>query len=416
MRVESALHDLRAGMRGELVREILPFWMERASDRRNGGVIGFIEEDGTADPTSPKGAVLHARVLWTFSAAFHRLRDDAYRRAADRAAVHFSAHFIDPTFGGVFWMIDAHGRPADDRKHVYAQAFAIYALAEHFRATNDDHSLRSAIAIFRLVEAHAYDAERVGYEECFSRDWRLLDDVRLGPEDLNEPRSMNTHLHLLEAYTTLYGVWPDAQLAARLRTLVELTMDRIIAPGGDHVVGFFTADWQPRSAKVSFGHDIETSWLLVEAATALDDRGLLERAREAAQRLARAVLDGALDSEHGGLFYERSGDHLDTDKEWWPQAEAIVGFLAAYQDAGDEAYLRAALSTWRFVERHLVDRRHGEWYRRVSRSGEETRGGEKVGPWKCPYHNGRACLEVMARVDALLAPGTRPVSLIATPR
>jgi len=391
-------------MRAELIRDILPFWMERASDRRNGGIIGFIEENGTADPTAPKGSILHARVLWTFSAACRHLGDEAYRHAANRAAVYFSAHFIDPTFGGVFWMIDAGGRPLDDRKHVYAQAFAIYALAEHFRATGDEQSLGSAIAIFRLVEAHAYDAERVGYEECFSRDWKLLDDVRLSPQDLNEPRSMNTHLHLLEAYTTLYGVWPDARLATQLRTLVELTMDRIIAPGGDHVVNFFAVDWQPRSSKMSFGHDIETSWLLVDGAAALGDPALLERAQAAAGRLARAVLERAVDSEHGGVFYERSGEHLDTDKEWWPQTEAIVGFLAAYQATGDETYLRAVLSTWRFVERHLIDRQHGEWYRRVSRSGDESRGGEKVGPWKCPYHGGRACLEVISRVDALLAP------------
>ena len=404
MNVESSLQELRAEMRAELIRDILPFWMERASDRRNGGIIGFIEENGTADPTAPKGSILHARVLWTFSAACRHLGDEAYRHAANRAAVYFSAHFIDPTFGGVFWMIDAGGRPLDDRKHVYAQAFAIYALAEHFRATADERSLRSAIAIYRLVEAHAYDAEHVGYEECFGRAWTPLDDVRLSEYDLNERRSMNTHLHLLEAYTTLYGVWPDARLATQLRTLVELTMDRIIAPGGDHVVNFFAVDWQPRSSKMSFGHDIETSWLLVDGAAALGDPALLERAQAAAGRLARAVLERAVDSEHGGVFYERSGEHLDTDKEWWPQTEAIVGFLAAYQATGDETYLRAVLSTWRFVERHLIDRQHGEWYRRVSRSGDESRGGEKVGPWKCPYHGGRACLEVISRVDALLAP------------
>ena len=168
-------------------------------------------------------------------------------------------------------MIDARGRPIDERKHVYAQAFAIYSLAEHFRATGDERSLRSAIEIFRLVEAHAYDAERIGYEECFGRTWTRLDDVRLSEQDLNERRSMNTHLHLLEAYTTLHAVWPDPRLAERIRTLLDLFLARIIAREGDHVVGFFTEQWEPRSARISFGHDIETSWLLVEGANALGD-------------------------------------------------------------------------------------------------------------------------------------------------
>jgi mannobiose 2-epimerase len=404
MSVEQALEALRAGMREELTQRILPFWIERAHDRRRGGTIGFISEDGQPDLAAPKGAILHARVLWTHSAAFRALGDVAYRVAADQSVVHFVAHFVDPTYGGVFWMVDAEGRPRDDRKHVYAQAFAIYALAEHHRATGDAHSLRSAIAIHRLVEAHAHDAVHGGYEEAFARDWTLLDDVRLSDVDLNERKSMNTHLHLLEAYTTLYTAWPDARLAERLRELVELVLDRMIAPDGDRVIGFFAADWQPRSTRISFGHDIETSWLLVEAAEAVGDDALRMRAHDAALLLAASVLRRGVDQEFGGLFNESDGDTLDTDKEWWPQAEAIVGFLAAYQQSGDEALLRPALDTWRFVERHVVDRRNGEWRRRVSRSGNESRGGEKVGPWKCPYHNARACLEIMSRVDALLAP------------
>jgi mannobiose 2-epimerase len=412
MNAESALHALRGEMHAELTQRILPFWMDEACDRRHGGAVGLIDEDGRHYDDAPKSCVLHARVLWTFSAAYRALGDEAYRRAADRSAVHFAAHFVDPTCGGVFWMIDADGRPLDERKHVYAQAFAIYALTEHFRATGDDHSLKAAIAIFRLVEAHAYAATFGGYEEAFSRDWTLLDDVRLSAQDLNERRSMNTHLHLLEAYALLYSVWPDARLGTRLRSLLELFLDRIIAPDGEHVCNFFSADWQPRSSKISFGHDIETSWLLVECAEALEDVALRERARSATMRLATAVLRQGVDGVDGGVFNEREGEQLDTDKEWWPQAEAIVGFLAAYQDGGDESFLRAALSTWQFVERHLLDRAHGEWHRRVSRSGAERRGGEKVGPWKCPYHNARACLEVIRRVDArpTARSSTRPSS------
>ena len=397
MTLDAAPRDLRERMRDELTTNILPFWLNVATDSRHGGVVGLIDEDGTPHPDAPKGVILHARALWTYSAAYRCLGDESYRRAADAAAVHFAAHFVDPTFGGVFWMIDARGRPMDERKHVYAQAFAIYALAEHFRATGDEHSLRSAIAIFRLVEAHAYDADRVGYEECFSRAWTPLADVRLSEQDLNERRSMNTHLHLLEAYTTLSAVWHDARLGERIRTLLELFLDRIIAPEGDHVIGFFTERWEPRSTKISYGHDIETSWLLLEGARAVGDPALTMRVRTAALRLAAAVLERGFDFEHGGVFNERDDEALDTDKEWWPQAEAIVGFLAAHQESGDESYLEAALSTWRFVEGHMIDRQHGEWFRRVSRAGDVSRGGEKVGPWKCSYHDARSCLEVMGR-------------------
>jgi cellobiose epimerase len=399
MTLDATPRDLRERMRDELVTNILPFWLNVASDDEQGGIIGLIDEDGTPHPDAPKGVILHARALWTYAAAYRCLGDETYGRAADAAAVHFAAHFVDPTFGGVFWMTDARGRPMDERKHVYAQAFAIYALAEHFRATGDEHSLRGAIAIFRLVEAHAYDPVRIGYEECFSRAWTPLVDVRLSEVDLNEPRSMNTHLHLLEAYTTLHAVWNDARLTERIRTLLELFLERIIAPEGDHVTGFFTEQWEPRSTKISYGHDIETSWLLVEGARTLGDPSLSVRVRAAALRLAAAVLERGFDTEHGGLFNERDGEELDTDKEWWPQAEAIVGFLAAHRESGDAAYLEAALATWRFVDRHMIDRQNGEWFRRVSRAGDVTRGGEKVGPWKCPYHDARACLEVMGRTE-----------------
>jgi cellobiose epimerase len=408
---DTVLQALRAEMRDELVQRILPFWMDEAADRRRGGVVGFVAEDGRRDDEAPKGSILHARLLWTFSAAYRALGDETYRAAAERSAVHFTAHFVDPTFGGVFWMIDAQGRPLDERKHVYAQAFAIYAFVEHFRATGDQRSLDSAIALFKLVEAHAHDAVHGGYEEAFTRDWQLLDDVRLSDVDANERKSMNTHLHLLEAYTPLYAVWPDARLRARIESLLELFLAHIISPDGSHIIGFFTADWHPRSSKVSFGHDIEASWLLLESANALGDAALIERVQAAANRLADAVLEHGVDPVHGGVFNETENGRVDTDKEWWPQAEAIVGFLSAYQESGRPAFLDAAAATWGFARRHLLDHCHGEWLRRVSRAGDESRGGEKVGPWKCPYHNARACLEVMSRVDDVLATDGKQVAV-----
>ncbi len=394
------LTSLRAELKEELVDRILPYWMERTVDQRNGGFVGLVHEDGTVSSDAPKGSILNARILWTFSAAYAALGGDDLLATARRAAEYFSAHFIDAQHGGVFWSVDATGAPDDDRKHVYAQAFAMYALAEYHRATGDDASLQSAMAIFELVERNAYDHEFGGYEEAFSRGWFVLDDSRLGADDVDAPKSMNTHLHLLEAYTTLLRVWPNELLRKRLTDLVDIFTNIIVGKGAEHAQLFFESDWTPVEHIVSYGHDIETSWLVLDAADALGDAALRERAKEMSLRLAAAVLDVGFDEERGGLFNGSDArGMLDTDKEWWPQAEAIVGFVNAFIESGYEEYLDAAQETWSFVRRYVRDLDGGEWHRRVSQSGEVRLGHEKVGPWKCPYHNARACLEIMARVD-----------------
>jgi mannobiose 2-epimerase len=370
--------------------------MSRAVDERNGGFLGYIDGDGVSHSDAPKGGVVNARILWTFSAAYRVVGDAAYRAAADRAVAYFRSHFIDPVRGGVRWMVDAHGKPADDRKHIYAQAFGIYALAEHHRATGDAQSLQQAIELHRLVERHGHDDRHGGYREAFSREWELLEDVRLSEVDAAEPRSMNTHLHVLEAYSSLYRVWPDAQLRERLAKLVALFAGTIIPPEGGHVISFFDEDWTPKSTTVSYGHDIEASWLLLEAADMLGDRRLRERALRVTLRLAKATLGEGFD-RIGGIYVGQTAGVVDTDKEWWPQAEAIVGFVNAYQVGGATEFLDAAMATWDFTKQHLLDTKNGEWHRRVSRDGVLRPGHEKVGPWKCPYHTSRACLEVMER-------------------
>jgi mannobiose 2-epimerase len=393
------LASLRAGLRDELIEGILPYWMHQALDERHGGFAGLVGEDGRQVVGAPKGGILNARILWTFSAAYRALGDPAYRAMADRAAVYFAAHFTDPTHGGVFWMVDAMGRPLDDRKHVYAQAFAIYALAEHHRATGDEGSLRAAVAIFRLVEAHAHDPVNGGYQEAFGRTWIALDDVRLSDVDVNAPKSMNTHLHLLEGYATLLRVWPDPLLRARLTELVDLFAMTIVGEQ-THARQFFEMDWTPVDTMISYGHDIETSWLMLDAADALGDAALRARAQAPAMRLAASVLDEGFDREYGGLFIGvGAAGAKETDKEWWLQAEAIVGFVNAFTESGDAAYLEAAHATWAFTRRYVRDVKGGEWHRRVSREGRVRVGHEKVGPWKCPYHNARGCLEIMARAD-----------------
>ena len=406
MRTGDILHVLRSELSSELTERILPYWMEHAIDNRNGGFVGLVAADNVRRYDAPKSSILNARILWTFAAANRVLRDSAYQPFAERAAAYVSAHFIDPIHGGVYWMTDAHGAVVDDRKHVYAQAFAVYGLSEHFRATGDDRSLHQAVEIFKLIEQHGHDSTFGGYREAFSRDWALLEDVRLSEEDPDERKSMNTHLHVLEAYTNLFRVWPDSLLRQRLVEVTELFLDTIVGDEGGHMCCFFDEDWTRKSDVVSYGHDIEASWLLLEAADVIGDGALRGRARRAALGSAAAVHREGVDPR-GGLFNEVGPSGVvDTDKEWWPQAEAIVGFLNGYEQTGDQEFLAAAQATWSFVKRYVLDREHGEWHRRVSAEGSVRAGHEKVGPWKGPYHNGRACLEVITRVDRLGAAAT----------
>lgn len=394
------LRAMRTELEHELTAGILSFWVNNAIDETHGGFVGYIADDGTRNEDAPKGSILNARILWAFSAAYRTLGDDVYREMADRAECYFRERFVDTTHGGVYWTLSATGAPLDDRKHVYAQAFAIYGLSEHFRATGCEASLLAAVGIFRLIERRAHDAVHGGYDEAFGRDWVPHHDARLSDDDADERRSMNTHLHLLEAYTNLYRIWRDPMLRHRLVELIGLFVRHIFDHKTGHLRLFFDRDWTAKSDVISFGHDIEASWLLLEAAGVLGDDVMRARVLPICTALATSVLDQALDT-NGGIFYEAASSvEIDTDKEWWPQAEGIVGFLSAYHETGRDAFLHAALKTWEFTKRCIVDVERGDWHRRVARDGSLRPGHEKVGPWKCPYHNARACLEVMARVDA----------------
>lgn len=401
------LTTLRAELRRELTGRLLPYWVEHAIDAEHGGFVGQIAQDGRVVPEAPKGVVLNARILWTFSAAYRVLGDEAYCRVAERARDYLAAHFWDPKHEGVYWSVDYRGRPHNTRKQVYGQAFALYALAECHRATQDPASLERAVRLFRLIEQHAYDIEHGGYFEAYRDDWGPLADVRLSEKDLNAPKSMNTLLHVLEAYTNLYRAWPDALLRDRLAALTDRFLTTVIDTDTWHLRLFFETDWTPVSDVVSFGHDIEASWLLLEAADVLGDAALRERAAEAAVMLARTTLEEGRD-EDGGLFNEAHPDGtLDTDKHWWPQAEAIVGFLNAHRETNDVAFLDAAVAAWAFTKRHMLDGANGEWFARVDRNGVPYEGEDKVGPWKCPYHNGRACLEVIERTEHTAPPAAK---------
>ncbi|MFD1469591.1 AGE family epimerase/isomerase [Hymenobacter caeli] len=377
------------------LENILAYWTRRAVDEENGGFYGRLDGHDAVVADAPKGAVLNARILWTFSAAYNHFHYPAYRALAERAFHYVRQYFIDHECGGVYWSVDAQGRPLDTKKQVYALAFTIYGLSEYYRASGDAAALELAKAQYRAIEAHSFDTARGGYLEAFARDWQPLADLRLSAKDANEKKTMNTHLHVLEAYANLYRAWPDAGLAGQIRGLLRVFDAHIIDPDTHHLRLFFDEDWQSKSDIVSYGHDIEAAWLLLEAAEVLGDHSLVARFQHLALPMATAAAEG-LDAD-GGLNYELEPGHLIRDKHWWVQAEALVGFLNAYQLSGDQKFMDKFEGVWAFTQAHILDPVGGEWVWGVAADHSLMPGQDKAGLWKCPYHNGRACLEILRR-------------------
>jgi mannobiose 2-epimerase len=395
------LTALRAELENILHSNILQYWLTHGIDPVHGGFRGYVDYQNRSNEYAEKGSVLNTRILWAFSAAYRAYPRSEYLAAAQRALAYLLEHFEDKENGGVIWAVDYQGRPTNKRKQTYALAFALYAFCEYYAATGQSAALEKAKTLFHLIEAHCVDRIHGGYWEALSADWQPIDDVRLSEKDANEKKSMNTHLHVLEGYTNLASVWPEARVRDSLRNLIRLFIERIIDHRHGHFNLFFDEQWNVRSAVISYGHDIEGSWLLVEAAQAAADAVLLRQVRGYSVRLVEAALEG-LDGD-GGLMNEKNltTGHLDTDKHWWQQAESLVGLLNAYEISRNEKYLEVCLKVWNFLKSKIIDFERGEWYWKVNQAGAPYPNDEKIGFWKCPYHNSRACLEVMARLERL---------------
>lgn len=397
--------DLLDHIEADLRGNILPFWIQHVVNRPAGTFHGHLTNALQIDPQAERGALLTSRILWTYAAAFRQFGNAEYREMADFAYADLMKLHHDRKYGGFFWAINADGTVKRDRKQVYGQAFAIYALAEYHAATGRREPLDEAIAVYRLLEKHARERQQGGYLEAFGRDWSAIPDMALSPSDQNVPKSQNTMLHVMEAYTRLLAVWPDPGLKSALHALVDVMLTRILNPRTYHLGLFFTNDWRPTSDKISYGHDIEAAWLMSRAAEVLGDAALTSRVTPTALNIADVTLAEGTDAD-GGIYNQGDPKGItDGTKDWWPQAEAVVGFINAWQLSGQERYLAAAAHTWEFIETHLVDREHGEWYRGTTRDGHRIETLEKVGFWKCPYHNGRMGLEAAVRLRAGLKKG-----------
>jgi mannobiose 2-epimerase len=376
---------------------ILPFWMNKAVDFENGGFFGRITYYGIPVKNSHKGSVLNSRILWSFSAAYNLTGRPVYLHYARYAYNYFSEHFIDKQNGGVVWSVNTDGEILNGRKQIYAQAFAIYALSEYHLANGDQEAILQAIDIFNLIEKHSFDAVNNGYIEALSQSWQTMADLRLSEKDANEPKSMNTHLHLLEAYSRLYSIWKDDDLGKKLLNLIKLHSNKIFSDEKGHFNLFFNMKWEIKSSHYSYGHDIEGAWLIMEAARVLGIKTVIDEAEQLAIRMANVTLKEGIAAD-GSLYNEgEEGIVTDTDRHWWPQAEAIVGFVNAFEISGNDKFIIAASEVWNFIKSRM-QHPSGEWWWLINNDYQPDHSQDLAGEWKCPYHNTRCCIEVMKRV------------------
>ena len=417
---------MKQEMQDVLQDNILRFWLDKMQDQEHGGFYGRIDGSGVLHPEAEKGAILNARILWSFSAAYRVLGNQEYLDAATRAKDYIIEHFIDKEYGGVYWSLDYKGEPLDTKKQFYAIGFAIYGLTEYARATGDREALEYALDLYDCIEEHAFDREYNGYIEACTREWGPIADMRLSELDANYPKSQNTHLHIIEPYTNLLrclkelraqescnyvpvlgsvlpvGVTVPVELLARVegsvRNLIDIFTDYILNPETHHLDLFFEMDWTRGAGRLeSYGHDIECSWLMHEAALVLGDQKVLDKVEKIIVQVAKASEKGL--RPDGSMIHEANLDtgHVDDDLHWWVQAENVVGWYDIYQYYGDEDALKKAVRCWQYIKENLVDTINGEWFWSRHSDGTLNTVDDKAGFWKCPYHNSRMCLEIIER-------------------
>lgn len=380
------------GFRNELINNILPFWIGKMQDDTYGGFYGCIDGNNVLQERANKGAILNCRILWTFSAAYRILQELKYIDIAQRAFDYIKNYFIDKEHGGVFWELDYKGNPVNKKKQIYVQGFALYGFSEYYRATGDKTALELAKTFFYLIEK-CKDKQWGGYFEAYTENWQPIEDMRLSEKDANEKKTMNAHLHILEPYTNLCRIWNNSQLREAQKSLIENFIENILDRNSYHLNLFFDEKWNEKSTSISYGHDIEAAWLLYEAAEVLGEKELLDEIKILSLKIADAASDGLLSD--GSMIYEKDGDHIDTERHWWVQAESVVGYMYAYKNSNNAAYKDKAVGVWEYIQSQIIDKENGEWYWSRYGDGAVNRKEDKAGFWKCPYHNGRMCMEMI---------------------
>jgi len=375
------------------LNKILEYWKQYGVDEKNGGFVGRRDHQNKEIEEASKGIILNTRILWTFSAIGNFKQEAELKFYADRAFDYLKNFFWDREFQGVFWELDAHGNPVNKRKQIYAQAFAIYALSEYYLFSEKEEAKEMALTIFRLIEQNARDFKFNGYLEAFQEDWSPIEDMRLSEKDRNSAKTMNTHLHILEAYTTLFHISGSKMVREALENLIGLFVTKFYDMNNQHFRLFFDDQWKQEGNVVSYGHDIETAWVLIEAAKAIENNELLKKTEKMAVSVAKTFHREAY-VEKAGVINERDLDtgEVDEDRHWWPQIEAMVGLDYAYKISGNENFEAAQRDIWDFTKQHIIDHENGEWFFRIDKNNKPYTEEDKVGMWKCPYHNSRGCI------------------------
>jgi mannobiose 2-epimerase len=419
------ISQLKKEVKQTLLENILPYWMDKMIDNDNGGFYGRIDSSEHIDKKADKGAVLNARLLWTFSAAYRVTGEKKYLEIATRAKDYYLKNFVDKEHGGVYWSLDYKGKPKETKKQTYATGFAIYGLSEYARAVSEREktskasaekankagaentgksglakqsaeAAKAAILLYNDLIKHAHDKKHGGYYEALTREWKPIKDTRLSDKDENVCKSMNTHLHIIEPFANLYRIYPDIKLREQIEHLLDVFANKIVAKNG-HQQLFFSREWNPTSQQVSYGHDIEAAWLLYEAAEVIGQTG---KVKKLVKHIAQAAVEVYVRNQ--GMLYESNPMHaeLNAERHWWVQAETVVGCAKQYKIFKDTdkmhaaKMLQVAIETWDFIKQHLLDTKNGEWFWSILPNGAPDKKQDKAGFWKCPYHNSRMCIEI----------------------
>lgn len=386
------MNTMREEMVSHLKEQLLPFW-QSLRDEERGGYVSFVGQDLKRDPMGERGCILNSRILWFFSEAANALKDESLLCYADHA-YRALLSMMDGKNGGVYWSMTADGQVMDSTKHTYNQAFAIYALAAYARVSGSQEALEKAVQLFELIEEKCTD--EYGYLEAQKADWTPESNEKLSENGVMAEKTMNTLLHVLEAYTELYRVGRDERVKKRILFILDLLERKIYNPEKRRQEVFFDREYNSLIDLSSFGHDVETSWLADRTLEVLDDSALTARIRPMLMSMAQEVYEKAF-TPHG-FMNECHNDKVDTTRIWWVQAEALVGFVNAYQKTGESKFLDAARSQWAYIKEKMIDPRPmSEWFWSVDEQGTPIPGKPIVEPWKCPYHNGRMIFEIMER-------------------
>ena len=375
---------------------IIPFW-KNLRDDTYGGYYGYMGYDLKVDEKAVKGCILNSRITWFFANAYTLLKDESLLAEAKHGYEFLRDHCIDREHGGIFWSLNYDGTPEDTTKHTYNQAFCIYALSSYYEASKDAEALQLAEELFSLIEKKCTD--EVGYLEAFTRDFKPESNEKLSENGVLADKTMNTLLHVFEAYTELYRVSKKAEVKEKLMWIMDVFKDKVYNPKLHRQEVFFDAQYNSIIDLHSYGHDIETAWLMDRGVEIIGEKEYEEKMYPMTQDLTRQIYKVAFDGH--SLSNECEKGVVDTNRIWWVQAETIVGFLNGYEKTPEHTeYLDAACDTWEYIKEYLIDKREGsEWFWLVDKDGKPVEGEPIVEPWKCPYHNGRMCIEVIRRLS-----------------